>query len=189
MIQSNRFFIFTTQTSVHRRSIHKSLYLHQSGIDKIVENKVAQWLNQGGADDLKKSDVASKAKDDKHKVLAHSLGVGRDYVHSKILSDNNFKPESVQRRLDLEEKWDIVKKAIQNAYNNNRNSYNSVDDFLCDETMIATFQDDMEELNKMAKHCNDAIISDSLRFNGKSPVMHARSFQLVERIREALQSK
>ena len=36
---------------------------------------------------------------DRHQQVASALGIGDDFVHSKILSDNNFnKPQSIERR-------------------------------------------------------------------------------------------
>jgi hypothetical protein len=48
-----------------------------------------------------------------HKAPAHSLGLKHDYVHSKILADNNIKPESFQRRIDLDAEWKKVAEGIR----------------------------------------------------------------------------
>jgi len=44
----------------------------------------------------------------------------------------------------------------------------------------------IKELNGMAKKVYESIISDSLRFNGKAPVQHARRFHFKERLEEAI---
>mmetsp|Transcript_20155 Transcript_20155/g.35498 ORF Transcript_20155/g.35498 Transcript_20155/m.35498 type:complete len:196 (+) Transcript_20155:97-684(+) len=154
-----------------------------SVVDKIAENQIAKWLKEGGAENLK-----NKGKElpvDRHRHVANSLGLGHDYVHSKILADNNIKPESVQRRIDLDRAWEQVQREIQTEYAKVSTTI-SAEDFSRSEAARSRFERDMELLNQQAKRVNDAIISDSLRFNGRSPVRHARAFHLEERIKEAL---
>jgi len=44
----------------------------------------------------------------------------------------------------------------------------------------------IDRLNSMSKKANEAIISDSLKFNGLSPVKHSRPFLYPDRLREAI---
>ena len=62
----------------------------------------------------------------------------------------------------------------------------TVDEFVQDKKTKDQFGDEMDRLDRLAKSLNDAIISDSMRFNGKSPVKHARRFRFDDRLREAL---
>ena len=111
-----------------------------------------------------------------------------DYVHSKILADNNIKPESVERQLALDDAWEKLREKIQQAYHNtiSENNCMSAEEFAVSQSTRDQFEEEMEQLNKMAKKVNDSIISDSLRFNGRSPVRHARKFNFEERVREAI---
>lgn len=151
-----------------------------SGIDKVAENKIAEWLHNKGDDRLKKK---GELLPDRHQDLSRTLGVHHDYVHSKIMADNNIKPESLQRRIDMDAAWDKLKVEIQEAY---CNCNMTIGEFVRDQTTIDMFKDEIKRLDKMAKSCNDAIISDSMRFNGRSPVRHARRFDFEERMREAV---
>jgi hypothetical protein len=160
------------------RQQHRSL----SGIDKVAENKISEWLHNRGDESLKKK---GELLTDRHKQLSRSLGVHYDYVHSKILADNNIKPESIQRRIDLDTAWNDVKFEIQEVY---KNGTLTVDEFVKARSTAETFGEEINRLDKMAKSLNDAIISDSMRFNGRSPVKHARRFTLEERIKEAIES-
>ena len=60
----------------------------------------------------------------------------------------------------------------------------SVDQFI--QQHKSQFAEKMQDLDFQAEKVNEAIISDSLRFNGRSPVPHARRFVVEERMREAL---
>ena len=60
-------------------------------------------------------------------------------------------------------------------------------DFATSSKAKELFATAIQELDAQAKRVNDAIISDSLRFSGRAPVPHARRFDLVERIVEALE--
>jgi hypothetical protein len=165
-----------------------SSYRCFSGIDKIAENQIAQWLQDGGAESLKGS-KGKKLPVDRHRHVANSLGVGHDYVHGKILADNNIKPDSIQRRIDLDKAWGQLQRQIQEEYAKALSSTGgmlSIEEFSQSESTRVRFEKEMETLNHQAKRVNDAIISDSLRFHGRSPVRHARTFSLEERIREAL---
>ena len=75
---------------------------------------------------------------------------------------------------------------IQEVYKNNGTL--TVDEFVKARSTAETFGEEINRLDKMAKSLNDAIISDSMRFNGRSPVKHARRFTLEERIKEAIES-
>jgi hypothetical protein len=151
-----------------------------SGIDKVAENKIAEWLQQQGDKDLPSG---KKLSNDYHKVLAASWGVGADYIHGKILADNNIKPESVQRRLDMDDAWTMLKERIRVQY---QKSNLSPDEFVNSNAIREEFETEIIKLDKMVKRVNDAIIDDSMRFNGRSPVRHARRFRFEERIREAI---
>ena len=54
--------------------------------------------------------------------------------------------------------------------------------------VVSQYEDEMKRLDNMAKKVNDSIISDSMRFNGRSPVKYARRFSFEERVREAIES-
>lgn len=160
-----------------------------SGIDKMAENQIAEWTRKGGPESLKGKKLSLKS--DRHKPLVHSLGLQDDYIHSKILKDNNIRPDSIQRRIDLDRAWEKLKVEIQNDFQKEQGKASTNEDSVaeyikrCQEEM--KYSKEMEELDKMAKQVNDAIISDSMRFNGLSPVRHARRFdKLDERIREVL---
>lgn len=58
--------------------------------------------------------------------------------------------------------------------------------FVKAQSTVDTFGEEINRLDKMARSLNDAIISDSMRFNGRSPVRHARRFKLEERLKEAI---
>ena len=156
-----------------------------SGWDKMVENQINSWKRKGGQD--ASSHHGKRLPGDRNRHVANALGVGDDYVHSKILADNNIKPESIQRRLDLDQAWQNVQKKIRNVYNNQQEESLSVAEFAVSSLAAEQFTRDMQDLNRKAKRVNDAIISDSLRFNGRSPVPHAKGFDLQERILEALE--
>jgi hypothetical protein len=47
----------------------------------------------------------------------------------------------------------------------------------------------MTKLNAMAKRVNEAITDDSMRFNGRPPVPHARPYKLEESVKEAIDDK
>jgi hypothetical protein len=154
-----------------------------SAIDKLAENKITQWLHNRGDKAVASSALGKKLPDDRHGAAARTLGVHHDYVHSKILADNNIKPESIERRLKLDKAWEELKEAIRVDYAD-RNC--SLEDYLKSTETARKFGERICELDEMAKKCNNAIISDSMRFNGRSPVQHCRRFSFVERITEAI---
>merc|ERR1712125_112019 len=143
--------------------------------------------------------MGNKGKDilntgeNRHKYAATTFGVGGDYLHSKILADNNIKPPSIERRIELDKRWATLQVEIRKAYYKESSSQSppsamEADEFCDNESTRELFGAAIEELNRGAKRVNDAIISDSLRFNGRSPVRHARPFHYRERITEALLS-
>ncbi|KAG7349527.1 hypothetical protein IV203_012124 [Nitzschia inconspicua] len=152
-----------------------------SAIDKLAENQIAEWLRNKGDQALPHG---KKLTHDVHKAPAHSLGLQNDYVHSKILADNNIRPDSVQRRIDLDKSWHQCADMIREQFSK---SGLSADDFISSSVMQEGFRDNFDKLNAMAKRVNDAIIDDSMRFGGRSPVRHARSFRWEERAREAIE--
>lgn len=156
-----------------------------SGIDVVIENKIKEWQAKGGEDTLPKG---KRLQGDKHRELANSWGVGADYTHSKILADNNIKPESIERRLKLDRQWNELKIRIQQAFQQ-QNPQMSPGEFAKSALAKELFAQDIEGLDRQAKKVNDAIISDSMRFNGRSPVAHARRFRLEERVLEALREE
>eukprot|EP00567_Pseudictyota_dubia_P016393 CAMPEP_0197444968 /NCGR_PEP_ID=MMETSP1175-20131217/10299_1 /TAXON_ID=1003142 /ORGANISM="Triceratium dubium, Strain CCMP147" /LENGTH=197 /DNA_ID=CAMNT_0042975847 /DNA_START=36 /DNA_END=629 /DNA_ORIENTATION=+ len=179
-----------------RLTIHLRQRRFLSGFETIVENQINAWQRKGGEDDLQNKGKKLEGGD-RHRHVANSLGVGADYVHSKILADNNIKPESVQRRLDLERAWDGLKAEIRTSYReavaaagrgggSTTNATVSIDEFARSGPARERFEAPMRDLDGQAKRVNDAIIGDSLLFNGRSPVRHARRFDLEERIMEAL---
>jgi hypothetical protein len=159
---------------------HPTQHRALSGIDTIAENKIAEWLHNKGDQGLKKKGMLPT---DRHQHLSRTLGVQDDYIHSKILADNNIKPLSVQRRIELDSAWEKVKMDVRHEY---EKSQLAIDEFIEASTTKDRFQKDIDRLDRMAKACNDAIISDSMRFNGRSPVRHARRFTFEERLREAI---
>ena len=150
---------------------------------QIAENQIAAWLQQGGAKNLPKG---KKLQGDRHQQVASALGVGNDYTHSKILSDNNIKPESIERRLEMDRQWEDLQQAIRQDFDKQRSSFASISEYASSSHAKKLFAEAFAELDHKAKKVNDAIISDSLRFNGRSPVPHARRFRLEERIEETL---
>lgn len=168
-----------------RRYIHASIKA-SVGIDKVAENKIAEWLHNRGDESIS-AQKGKKLPSDRHKDLSRTLGVHHDYVHSKILADNNIKPESVERRLALDAAWKKLKEEIHAEYHDmDSNTQTSVNDFVALQSTRDRFEEEMKRLDQMAKRVNDSIISDSMRFNGRSPVRHAKRFNFEERIREAI---
>jgi len=84
-----------------------------SAIDKVAENQIAAWLRNKGDENLPHG---KKLTHDVHKAPAQSLGLENDHVHSKILADNNIRPESVQRRLDLDAAWGKCAEEIRKEF-------------------------------------------------------------------------
>ena len=156
-----------------------------SGIDKVAENKIAEWLHNRGDESL---DHGKEIPKDRHKTLAHSMGLANDYVHSKILADNNIRPESVQRRMDLDKAWDELATSIRSRYDDLRRSHNNMtkEEFVASASTQEEYREAVAKLDEMAKRVNAAILEDSMRFNGRSPVAHARRYQLEERLMEAI---
>ena len=191
--------LFPSLVSSIRSSSSRSLLLrHQrqrhQNYGSIAENRINQWLKEKGDEGL--SNKGKPLNNDRHKTLANSLGVGHDYIHSKILADNNIRPLSVERRKQLDIKWGALQESIQARFrettaNNNDSIPISQQQYPMRVNVFILnhkkeFVEEMEELGRLAKKVNEAIISDSLRFNGRSPVRHARPFPLEERMREAL---
>lgn len=157
------------------------------GIDKVAENKIAEWLRSRGDEDAGSAGKGRRLPPDRHGELSRTLGVHRDYVHSKILADNNIRPESVERRLELDAAWEGLRGEMRRFYADG--GYESIDEFAASRATRDRFEGEVQRLDKMARKVNDAIISDSLRFNGRSPVRHARRFRFEERVREAIGNK
>ena len=88
--------------------------------------------------------------------------------------------------------WEKLKGKIQLAYyqrkknHDNTNTKITVDEFVLSKSTRDQFEDEIMKLDKLAKKVNDSIISDSMRFNGRSPVRHARRYSFEERVREAI---
>jgi len=161
----------------------------------MAENQMRAWLRKGGDDALQNKGKSLDTEYNRHKYAATSFGAGADYLQSKILADNNIKPPSIERRIELDECWEKLKIEIRKAYSKEYSKESSslsppsameADEFCDNESTRELFGAKIEELNKRAKRVNDAIISDSMRFNGRSPVRHARPFHYRERITEAL---
>ena len=198
--QSSRKYIVTgnevlgcLETRLLQRHQHQTVGYHTSyrlgfasGIDKVAENKIAEWLHQGGNKEIKKG---GKIKGDGgHKGTAYALGLKDDYIHSKILADNNIKPDSIVRRIELDKAWKEFQHEIQQSYIHS--GMKSLDEFIIAHVRNddGKWKERFRQLDQMAKKCNDAILSDSMRFNGRSPVQHARRFNNIEvRIREAIE--
>ncbi len=145
----------------------------------VAEAKIERWLREGGADGL----TGGAYSPDRHKDMANALGKGLDYTHSKILKDNNFLPLSVERRKRLDTLWTELREEIRECHQAAGSP--PLDVFL--ETCENEFKPKIESLNALAKGVNEAIISDSLRFNGMCPVSHARPFVFEQRVKEALE--
>lgn len=161
-----------------------SIRTFASGIDKIAENKIAEWLHNRGDESLQHGKELSN---DRHKTLAHSMGLGNDYVHSKILADNNIRPESVQRRMELDEAWKKLSERIKSHYQVLHGEM-SKEEFVTSISIQDEYRTEILKLDKMAKRVNSAILDDSMRFNGRAPVAHAKRFHLEERLMEAIES-
>eukprot|EP00977_Amphora_coffeiformis_P021775 scaffold9895_cov156-Amphora_coffeaeformis.AAC.1 len=155
----------------------------------MAENQIKAWQEKGGENSLQNK--GKKLQSDQHMHVANALGVGHDYVHSKILADNNIKPESIQRRIDLDRNWQTLRGELQNAYHaaNQKRTQLSPAKFSHSQLARVMFETRMQELDEKAQKVNQAIISDSLRFNGRSPVPQSRRFRLQERILEALEEE
>ena len=116
-----------------------------------------------------------------NKEFAAPFGVRQDNVHSKIVNDNNFRPESIERRMELDEKWKQLKTEIQHAYrehcpeqqnptNTTTNASAVVLEFtnhdwqrIINPQQFQYFYDRIQDLEQLAKCVNQAIIiSDSL---------------------------
>ena len=157
-----------------------------SAIDTLFENQINAWIRNGGDKDLQNK--GQPLTRDRHRHFANALGIGNEYIHSKILAANNIKPESIQRRLDMDKKWKELQGQIQQAYQK-YSSNAPEEEFATSKLAQELFDAPIQELDRQAKRVNDAIISDSMLFNGRSPVPHARPFRLRERILEALLRK
>ena len=175
--------MMTRSSRTRRPNSHYYYYYHSStsltvGIDKVAENQIAEWLNSGGDKGIKKGGKI-KGDDMKHKGVAYGLGLKDDYIHSKILADNNIKPECIIRRIELDNEWTKVIKLIQKSYNKEQSfgKVKSIEEYIKSSIPREQFYDDhFIKLDLLAKKCNDAIISDTLRFNGRAPVPHAKRF-------------
>lgn len=152
-----------------------------SGPEDIAEAKIARWLREGGADNLR----GDAYQPDRHKDAATALGKGLDYTHSKILADNNFLPQSVELRKDLDTQWEALKMEIRERFS--AAGRPNLHEFLRSCEREYGFRQKIESLDELAKKVNESIISDSLRFNGMSPVQHAKPFIFETRIKEALE--
>jgi len=178
----------TCRTSLgqQQRHIHTTIPSYNA-IDKVAENKIAEWLHSKGDESIGSSKKNKKLTYDRHKDASRTLGVYHDYVHSKILADNNIKPESVERRQALDSAWEKLKREIRLSYLSQGNVAQVTPDEFVQSTKDQ-YEDEMKRLDNMAKKVNDSIISDSMRFNGRSPVKYARRFSFEERVREAIES-
>lgn len=187
-----RRFVDSSTKAIGNMHFPKSRYC-SSGVDVLAENKIAAWMRENAGNTPATPAKQGIPTSNHHRSMAKALGVGQDYIHSKILADNNFKPESVERRIELDSSWKKVQGDIQevflqwkNCENENNSPSSLVDNFSRSVMAKERFGRVMKELNLKAKRVNEAIISDSLRFNGRSPVPHARDYRLEQRIREAL---
>merc|ERR1712107_316381 len=100
----------------------------------------------------------------RHKYAATSFGVGADYLQSKILADNNIKPPSIERRIELDKRWEKLQVEIRKAYYKQSSSQSppsamEADEFCDNESTRELFGAAIEELNRGAKRVNDAIIA------------------------------
>ncbi|GMI13579.1 hypothetical protein TrLO_g1153 [Triparma laevis f. longispina] len=150
-----------------------------SGPVNVAEAKISRWLEQGGSENL----TGPGYKHDRFKDAAVALGKGDDYLHSKLLSDNSIKPLSVTSRKDYDTKLNTLKIEIK-EYHINRGSPPLSDYILIIENKLTP---KLSEINTLAKLTNDAIIADSLTFNGMSPVKHAKILNLVGLVRDSIQ--
>ena len=60
------------------------------------------------------------------------------------------------------------------------------EEFAASESIQEEYREAMAKLDEMAKRVNAAILEDSMRFNGRSPVAHARRYRLEERLKDAI---
>jgi hypothetical protein len=154
-----------------------------SGIDKIAEDKIARWLKEGGASDLPhhRGPLAS----DPHLHAARITNLYDEYVHSKILADNRILPKSIELRKRLDKGWEDLRLEIQRRWTSAGRP--EIAAFLEREDLCQSLRGRMHELDLLAKAVNGAVIEDSMRFGGRSPVRHARRFVFEDRVAEALQ--
>lgn len=147
------------------------------GPESVAEAKVARWIKGGGADNL----TGPAYRADKHKDAALALGKGEDWTHAKILADNNIRPASVERRLELKKAWGGLKGKILHAYKAAGSP--PFEEWLRMKNGGEIWEVEILRLNSMSKKCNEAIVSDSLMFNGLSPVRHSLPFEYPDRLR------
>jgi hypothetical protein len=114
-----RFFLDARQPSNPSVILFSPPPRSSRNFDLMAENQIAQWLQQGGDDALQNKGKALGG--DRHKDDANSLCIGNDYTHSKILADNNIKPESIKRPIKMDKDWEQLKQKIQQAYYENNN--------------------------------------------------------------------
>merc|ERR1719183_341681 len=87
-----------------------------SGVGTMAENQIGEWLRRGGDDALQNKGKSLDTEANRHKYAATTFGVGADYVQIKILADNNIKPPSIERRIELDKRWAKLKAEIRRAY-------------------------------------------------------------------------
>jgi hypothetical protein len=154
-----------------------------SAVDKIAEDKILRWLKEGGESDLRRH--RGPLASDPHLHAARAGGVYDDYVHSKILADNKILPRSIELRQRLDKGWELLRVEIQRRWKSAGRPEIGV--FLERNEMCQSLRDQMEELDLLARSVNSAIIDDSIRFGGRSPVRHAKRFFFEDRVAEALE--
>ena len=100
----------------------------------------------------------------------------------KIMADNNIRPLSVERWMEVDKLWRDLKEEIQEDWM--AGGRPPLGAYII--TAENKFKGRIEALDKKAKATNSAAISDGLKFGGRSPVKHVSSFEFVKRIRETL---
>mmetsp|Transcript_11366 Transcript_11366/g.22641 ORF Transcript_11366/g.22641 Transcript_11366/m.22641 type:complete len:191 (-) Transcript_11366:623-1195(-) len=144
----------------------------------VAEAKMQRWLKDGGAENL----TGPAYKHDRHKDAATALGVGDTYRSIKILADNNIRPLSVERWMEVDKLWRELKMEIQQDWMERGRPPLGAYVLNAENKFRARIDD----LDRKAKATNSAAISDGLKFGGSSPVKHVAPFKLETRIREAL---
>ena len=152
---------------------------------QLAENQIAAWLQQGGAKNLQ--NTGKRLREDKDRRVADALGVGNDYVQFQ-----NFGRQQFQARIcgaahrDGPTMGRSATRNSRNDYERHKLSFASVNKYATSAHATQQFGQAIAELDQKAKKVSEAIISDSLRFNGRAPVPHARRFRLDVRIEETL---
>jgi hypothetical protein len=144
-----------------------------SGPHKVAEDKISSWLTTNSFEAL--PGAGQPLPKDHHGDAAKALGLGDDFVQSKILKDNGFVLRSVELRRTYDDVWskfvdDVNMKANESSGN----------------ALLPLFDASIKEMNELARQVNENIVSDSLRYNGRCPVKNVHVLSSEMAIEKAL---